>query len=247
MIKAEAEQAAVREAALLARRFHARPVDAPHTFAKPDGTVSDASRQCGENAEIPANTPPDNAKIALKDQQGVTGDAKSASPVDLAARSVPSPAGESGAATASPVAADKAANKKKAKPGITIRLNEEDRRRLEQMAGGGKSLAAVMLEAFRNSAQGTVPEANHQLRADLSKLLATLDYLIEHYPDNPRVFRLWPVLLAIKEKIFDLREDLLRPKAPDATSRKIAALESNISTIKKDVQTVIAIIEKKPI
>jgi hypothetical protein len=200
---------------------------------QPGGTDrADASRQSGEKGISPAQKPPVSTKIVEKRQQGVTGAAKSASPVNLATGSVPSPAENRGAAVAPPVAAGMAAKKKKSKPGITIRLNEEDRRRLDAMTEGGKSAASVMLEAFRNSAQGSVPTINHQLRGDLLKLLKTLDDLTEHIKAGPQAMKLSPILLAIKDKLFDLHQDLVAPKPPDATAQALDRLAKEVTFIK---------------
>jgi hypothetical protein len=221
----------------------AQPLERPggpifKTPPQPDGTdQADASRQSGDQPAAPAQKPPFSTKIVEKSQQGVTGDAESASPVHLAAGSVPSPSENRGGTAAPPVAAGTAAKKKKSKPGITIRLNDEDRRRLDAMTGGGKSAASVMLEAFHNSAQGSVPAVNHQLRDDLLKLLKIVDDLTEHIKAGPQAMKLSPILLAIKDKLFDLHQDLIVPKPPDATAQALDRLANQVAALSVSKKT----------
>jgi len=197
-----------------------------------DGTGKPAaSRQSGEKTK-------NNAKIALKGEQGVTSDAKSASPVDLAAGSVPSPSENDAAAAAPAVAASKAAMKKKSKSGITIRLNDDDKRRMDKLTEGGKSAAAVMLDAFRSSAQGTVPPVNHAMREDLMRLVKILDDLTEQLKAGPKAMRLYPILDAIKDKLFDLHADLITPRPPDATAQAIDQLSKQVAEIKNRALTI---------
>ena len=103
---------------------------------------------------------------------------------------------------------------------------------MDAMTEGGKSAAAVMLEAFRNSAQGSVPAVNQQLRDDLFKLLKILDDLTEHIKAGPHNMKLSPILLAIKDKLFDLHEDLVTPKPPDATAQALDRLAKEVTFIK---------------
>jgi hypothetical protein len=214
------------------------PITPKPALPQPGGTdKADASRQSGDKPAAPAKTPPVSTKIVEKSQQGVTTDAKSASPVDLADRSVPSQSENHGVAAAPPVAATKAAKKKPSKSGITIRLDDEDRRRLDELTGGGKSAASVMLEAFRNSAQGSVPAVNHQLRGDLLKLLKILDDLTEQLKAGPKAMKLSPILLAIKDKVFDLHQDLITPKPPDATAQAIDQLVKQVAAMKSQTIT----------
>jgi len=225
--------AAPAEAAVLGSAPPANSHGNDPTLPQSDGTdQSDASRQSGEKPAPTAKTPPVSTKIVEKSQQGVTGDAESASPVDLAAGSVPSPTENRGGAGAPPVAATKPAKKKKSKSGITIRLNDEDRRRLDAMTEGGKSAASVMLEAFRNSAHGSVPAVNHQLRDDLLRLVKILDDLTEHIKTSPNNMKLSPILLAIKEKLFELQQDLIESKPPDATALALDRLVKEVTFIK---------------
>ena len=211
---------------------HLRKPIRPAAPSRTDGTGKPAaSRQSGEKT-------PENANIALKGEQGVTSDAKSASPVYLAAGSVPSPAENDAAAAAPAVAATKAAKKKKSKSGITIRLNDDDKRRMDKMTEGGKSAAAVMLEAFRGSAQGSVPEINHEMREDLLRLVKILDDLTEQLKGGPKAIRLYPILDAIKDKLFDLHADLITPGPPNATSQAIERLAEQVADIKSRALTI---------
>ena len=215
------------------------PITPKPALPQPGGTdKADASRQSGDKPAAPAKTPPVSTKIVEENQQGVTTDAKSASSVDLADRSVPSPSENHGVAAVPPVAATKAAKKKPSKSGITIRLNDEDRRRLDELTGGGKSAAAVMLEAFRNSAQGSVPAVNQQLRKDLLHLIAILDDLTQQLKAGPKAMRLSPILLAIKDKLFDLHQDLITPKPPDATAQAIDQLAKQVAAMQSQTRII---------
>lgn len=103
---------------------------------------------------------------------------------------------------------------------------------MDAMTEGGKSAASVMLEAFRNSAHGSVPAVNHQLRDDLLRLVKILDDLTEHIKTSPNNMKLSPILLAIKEKLFELQQDLIESKPPDATALALDRLVKEVTFIK---------------
>lgn len=194
--------------------------------------------------------PPAAANIADGKKQGVTGDAESASPVDLAGRSVPSQPGnpaDSGAAGAAPTVATNATGRKKyasTSTGITVRVTPEQDQLIEhQKEFHGGSKAAVLLDSLLNN--GKVPEVNKQLRDDFRELLRTINGLIERTNQNELPAELKPLLARISDQIIQVRQDLIKPRKPDATALALARMSKDIEIIKKQYATLLEILAQK--
>ena len=220
------------------------PITPNPTLPQPGGTdKADASRQSGDEPAAPAKTPPVSTKIVEENQQGVTTDAISASEVDLAAGSVPSPS-ENDGDNESPDAVAKTAKRRNA---ITIRLTDDEYARIAKAAGiewtpgdkgrkgkkiGDTSMASVILDAALNAPPDPVPEINRLVWTDLSGLMATLGVLTEQLNAGNLTEDLRPTLREIMRLMVDLRKDLLSARAPDATANAIHELKKEVTFIK---------------